>query len=161
MSVNRHDRYTPDLRDKIARALGAFLAPGYHVVLTAPLLRELADTVSKSSPVLSLYIQLMPERKVGGSWRTYLSCLSEAVLRPVHDKEARHALEQEVAQVSQAVEEELPVLGRGAAFFSCRTAGLWPETEQASIRACQGSDHQKEVRHGPEERLERAPAFCS
>jgi hypothetical protein len=34
-------------------------------------------------------------------------------------------LEQEIAQVSQAMEDELPVLGRGAAFFSCRTAGLW------------------------------------
>jgi hypothetical protein len=46
-------------------------------------------------------------------------------LRPVHDTKVRHALEQEVAQVSQAMEDELPVLGRGAAFFSCRTAGLW------------------------------------
>lgn len=125
VSITRHDRYTPELRDKIAQALRAPpAAAGYHV-LTAPLLRELADTVSESAPILSLYIHLTPERRVGGAWRSYLSSLSEAVLRPVHDKKVRHALEQEVAQVSQAMESELPVLGRGAAFFSCRTAGLW------------------------------------
>lgn len=125
VSLTRHDRYTPELRDKIAQALEAPpAAAGYHV-LTAPLLLELADTVSENAPILSLYIQLTPERRVGGAWRSYLSSLSEAVLRPVHDQKVRHALEQEVAQVSQAMEDELPVLGRGAAFFSCRTAGLW------------------------------------
>jgi hypothetical protein len=122
ISVNRHDRYTPDLRDKIAQALGAPPAEGYHV-LTPPLLRELADTVSERAPILSLYIQLTPERRVGGAWRSYLSSLSEALLRPVQDKKICHALEQEIAQVCQAMGGELPVLGRGAAFFSCRT---WP-----------------------------------
>lgn len=125
VSLTRHDRYTPELRDKIAQALRAPSAvAGYHV-LTEPLLRELAGTVSGSAPILSLYIQLTPERRVGGAWRSYLSSLSEAVLRPVHDKKVRYALQQEVAQVRRAMEDELPVLGRGAAFFSCRTAGLW------------------------------------
>lgn len=100
-----------------------FAAAEYHV-LTPPLLRELADAGSEIAPVLSLYIQLTPERRAGGAWRKLLSSLSEAVLRPVQDKNVRHALEQEIAQVSQAMEKELPVLGRGAAFFSCRTAGL-------------------------------------
>jgi hypothetical protein len=60
VSLTRHDRYTPELRDKIAQALGAPPAAADYHVLTAPLLRELADTVSESAPILSLYIQLTP-----------------------------------------------------------------------------------------------------
>ncbi len=125
VSLARYDRYTPELRDKIAQALRTPSAAAGYQVLTPPLLRDLAGTVSGSEPILSLYIQLTPDRRVGGAWRSYLSSLSEALLKPVQDKKVRHALEQQVAQVSQAMEDELPALGRGAAFFSCRTAGLW------------------------------------
>ena len=37
----------------------------------------------------------------------------------------RQALREEFARIEQAMEEELPVLGRGVAFFACRPLGLW------------------------------------
>jgi hypothetical protein len=104
VSLTRHDRYTPELRDK---------------------LYELGDAVCPRAPILSLYFRLTPERMVGGARRSYLSSLSDTALNPVHDRKVRQALEQEIAQVSQALEDELPVPRFGTAFSSCRTAGLW------------------------------------
>ncbi len=125
VSVNRHDRYTPELRDKIAEALRVPLFESAYHVLTPPLLRELANAVSDRAPVLSFYLQLTPERRIGGAWRTYLSSMSDTMLRSIEDSRMRQALREEFARIEQAMEEELPVLGRGVAFFACRPLGLW------------------------------------
>jgi len=73
-SVNRHDRYTPELHGKIAEALRVPLLESAYHVLTPPLLWELANAVSDRGPVLSFYLQLTPERRIGGAWRTYRRC---------------------------------------------------------------------------------------
>ena len=125
VSVNRHDRYTPELRDRIAEALRAPLSATAYHVLTQPLLRELADTVSESAAILSVYLQLAPDRRIGGAWRTYLSSMSDAMLKPIEDRRPRQTLQDEFARIEQAMDEELPGLGRGAAFFVCRAIGLW------------------------------------
>jgi hypothetical protein len=125
VSVNRHDRYTPELRDRTAEALRAPLSATAYHVLTSPLLRELADTVSESAPILSVYIQLTLGRRIGGAWRTYLPSMSDAMLKLIEDRRPRQALQDELARIEQAMDEELPGLGRGAAFFVCRPIGLW------------------------------------
>ncbi len=125
VSVNLHDRYTPELRDKIVDKLRTAPSEAAYHVLTPPLLRELADAVSKNGPVLSFYLQLTPERRVGGAWRSYLSAMSDAMLRSTEDKHTRKTLQEEFARIQQAMEEELPALGRGVAFFACRSLGLW------------------------------------
>ncbi len=104
VSVNRHDRYTPELRDKIAEALRVPLSESAYHVLTLPLPRELADAVADRAPVLSFYLQLAPERRIGGAWRTYLSSMSDTMLGSIEDSRMRKALREEFARV------ELPVL---------------------------------------------------
>jgi hypothetical protein len=110
VSVHRHDRYTPGLRDKIADALRVPLSESAYHVLTPPLLRELANAVADRAPVLSFYLELTPERRIGGAWRSYLSSMSDTMLRPIEDSRMRRALRQEFASIEQAMEQELPVL---------------------------------------------------
>lgn len=124
VSVNHHDRYTPELRDRIAEALRAPLSATAYHVLTPPLLRKLADTVSESAAILSVYLQLTPDRRIGGAWRTYLSSMSDAMLKPIEDRRPRQTLQDEFARIEQAMDEELPGLGRGAAFFVCLAIGF-------------------------------------
>ena len=56
VSVHRHDRYTPGLRDKIADALRVPLSESAYHVLTPPLLRELANAVADRAPVPELLL---------------------------------------------------------------------------------------------------------
>jgi peptide subunit release factor 1 (eRF1) len=123
--ITQHERYTPELRDRIAEALRAPLSATAYHVLTPPLLRELAGAVSESAPVLSLYLQLTPERRIGGAWRTYLSGLSDGLLRATEDRQTLHALQQEFTRIRQAMDDELPALGRGVVFFACSPLSLW------------------------------------
>lgn len=75
--------------------------------------------------MLSLYLQLSPNRRAAGAWRTAFLSISAAALRPIADRHKRKAVTDELDRISQAVEAELPVLGRGVAFFTCRKLGLW------------------------------------
>jgi len=52
---------------RLAEALRAPLSATAYHVLTPPLLRELADTVSESAPILSVYLQLTPDRRIGAA----------------------------------------------------------------------------------------------
>jgi peptide subunit release factor 1 (eRF1) len=127
LSVNRYDRYTPDIRDKIVEKLRTRLPDTAYHVLTPALLRTLADTVSANAPALSFYLQLTPERRIDGTWRTYLASMSDATLKPIDDRRTRQALQEEFDRIQQAMEAELPELGRGVAFCACRQLGLWQQ----------------------------------
>src|ERR1700726_2523894 len=97
--VDRHDRYTPEIRDKIVEKLRVRLPDTAYHVLTPALLRTLADTVSANAPVLSFYMQLTPERQIGGAWRTYLASMSDATLKPIDDRRTRRALQEEFDRI--------------------------------------------------------------
>jgi peptide subunit release factor 1 (eRF1) len=75
--------------------------------------------------VLSLYLQLTPERRIGGVWRSTFSSLATAMLHGIADRRERKLAEAELDRVEQAMQEALPVLGRGVAFFAGQTIGLW------------------------------------
>jgi hypothetical protein len=122
---HRHYRYTPELRDQIAERLGTPpTATDYHILMPSTL-RELADTVSERLPVLSLYLQLTPERRTGKGWRSALTAMSDDMLRSIDEKSTWNVLQEEFARIEQAMDDELPALGRGVAFFACQPVGLW------------------------------------
>ena len=80
------------------------------------------------APVLSFYLQLTPQRRIGGAWRTYLSSMSDTMLRSIEDSRMRQALREEFGRIEHAMEQELPVLAaeqRGEYVESChhRTDG--------------------------------------
>jgi hypothetical protein len=125
LSVSVHDRYTPELRDRIVEKLHAAAPEREYHLLTPAGLRALAEIDSPQAPVLSFYLQLTPDRRIKGAWRTFFHSLSDAVLKPIDERRKRVALKEEFDRIEQTMIDELPELGRGVAFFVCRTLGLW------------------------------------
>jgi Polyphosphate kinase 2 (PPK2) len=95
LSVSVHHRYTPEIRDRILGKLQASTRHTAHSVLTPAHLRALAEIDSPDAPVLSLYLQLGPERRTGGAWRTVLSSLATARLKPIDNGRKRQAMQDE------------------------------------------------------------------
>jgi hypothetical protein len=96
-----------------------------YQLVTPSRLRALAEIEAGNWPVVSLYLQLSPDRRVGGGWRTYLASLSDSVLKPIAEHRRRELLQEEFDRIETALDNELPALGRGAAFFTCRKLGVW------------------------------------
>jgi uncharacterized membrane protein len=75
VSLSAHDHHSPKLRDRILAKLQASMAKtAYHILMPARL-RALADIDSPEAPVLSLYLSLTPERRVGRAWHTVYSSM--------------------------------------------------------------------------------------
>jgi peptide subunit release factor 1 (eRF1) len=125
VSVSVHDAYTPEIRDRILERLRASMEDTTYAVLTPAHLRALAAIDSPGAPVLSLYLQLSPDRRASGAWQTAFSSLSAATLKRIGDRRDRRAMKDEFDRIEQTLQAELPALGRGVVFFACRPIGLW------------------------------------
>ena len=127
LRVDEHQRFTLEMRDevldKLRQARRATSDPTYRI-LTPQHLRQLAEFESPSAPVISFYLQLTPDRRVGGAWRVVFKNLVAATLGPITDKRKREKLADEFQRIEAALQAELPALGRGVAFFSCPTGEL-------------------------------------
>jgi peptide subunit release factor 1 (eRF1) len=126
--LDHRERYTPEIRDrvlvKLRDAMQAVDQTVYRL-LTPAHLRALAEFHSPDAPVLSLYLQLTPERRLRAAWRTELKDLAEAMLESVNRRRKRDALKEDFDRIESALEAGLPAMGRGVAFFVCRERGLW------------------------------------
>jgi peptide subunit release factor 1 (eRF1) len=127
ISVSVHDRYTPELRDKILEKLRSATADTPYHLLTPERLRSLAATESPVAPILSVYLQLSPEHRTGKFWLTAFTSLADTTLKRIEDRHERQAVKEEFDRIRDALEQGLPELGRGAAFFCCRKLGLWQQ----------------------------------
>jgi peptide subunit release factor 1 (eRF1) len=126
LSLGEHDHYTAELRDRLLDKLRAapFDQTAYHM-LTPARLRALVEIEATNATVASLYMQLGPDRRLGGAWRTFFSSLCDATLKPIEEQRQREEIRGELDRIGQALEAELPALGRGVVFFTSRTLGLW------------------------------------
>ena len=125
LTINWHDHYTPELRDRIPAKLRTPANDTTYQLLTPERLRALAEIEAGNWPVVSLYLQLSPERRAGGAWRTHLASLVSGVLKPITEHRRRELLQEEFDRIEKTLADELPELGRGAAFFTCRKLDLW------------------------------------
>ena len=128
ISLSVHRRDSPEIRDRIVEKLRtARVAVDSEIyrLLSPPALRRLAEFISRKAPVVSCYLQLGPERRVGGGWHTVFSSLADSTLRRIDDPRERRRMKSEFDRIEAALGNELPVLGRGAAFFVCEPMGLW------------------------------------
>ena len=92
-------------------------------VVTRADVERLVRFDGRGARILSIYLDLEPERQVTRSYRIVLEDLVKAVREPL-DKDARRDLEVEAAKVQELLEQEEPG-GRGLAVFSSSAAGLW------------------------------------
>jgi hypothetical protein len=126
LSLGGHDRYTPEIRDRILEKLrGAPADETAYQMLTPARLRALAEIEPTDAVVLSFYMQLSPERRVGRAWHTFFSSLCDRTLKPIEDRRRRQTVQDEFDRIEQALDADLPSLGRGVAFFASRKQGLW------------------------------------
>ena len=126
--VDEHDRFNAEMRDgvlhKLRRSVWVNDARGYRM-LRPQHLRKLAEFESNQSPVISVYLELTPERRRKDAWHIVFKDLVAATLRPIADKRRRDGLASELQRIESALQAGLPALGRGVAFFSCSSEGLW------------------------------------
>src|SRR3984893_15714385 len=128
ISVSVHDRYSPEVRDRIIEKLrptAAAVAGGTYRLLTPAHLRALAEIAPATEPVLSFYLQLTPERRAGRGWRSTFSSMASSLRHRIGDRHERKTAQHELDRIEQALQEELPELGRGVAFFTCQAIRLW------------------------------------
>jgi peptide subunit release factor 1 (eRF1) len=125
VSLSVHNRYTPEIRDRILAKLQSSMDETAYHLLTPAELRGLADIESPTAPILSFYLALTPERRVGRVWHTVYSSLAHAELTRIADRRRREAMKEEFDRIECALEAELPALGRGVVFFTGPKLGLW------------------------------------
>jgi hypothetical protein len=128
VAIDPHHRYTSELRDRVLGKLRASMQAvdeSAYRMLTPAHLRALAELHSPQAPVLSLYLQLSPDRRATGSWRTHFKDLAAALIKPIAERHKREAVKDELDRIEAALEAGLPAFGRGVAFFVCRPPGFW------------------------------------
>ena len=70
LSLGAHDQYTPEIRDRILEKLRAApLEETAYQMLTPARLRALAEIQAIDATVATFYMQLSPDRRLGGAWR--------------------------------------------------------------------------------------------
>lgn len=100
--------------------------PGFHF-LDASHLQRLSEIESDSAPVVSLYMELSPERRTGEAWETgFKELRARALSHGGADGHAR-AVEAELDRIEEALRGGLPRTGRGLVFFACRDLDLFEQ----------------------------------
>ncbi|HLT47713.1 MAG TPA: hypothetical protein VK002_10840 [Rubricoccaceae bacterium] len=101
-------------------------APGFHF-LDAAHLQRLNEIESDGAPIVSLYMELSPERRTGDAWEIAFKDLkARALAHPGADGHAR-AVEAELGRIEDALRGGLPRTGRGLVFFACQDLGLFEQ----------------------------------
>ena len=117
---------TPDLRDAlIAELEERTTTPGFHY-LDADHLTELASIESADAPVLSLFMKLTPEMRVGDAWQIAFKDVARQALE--HADGGQYApgqVQNELNRIEEALRQGIPRTGRGLVFYACESIGLF------------------------------------
>jgi peptide chain release factor subunit 1 len=124
VAIDVHHALTPELRERIIDDIRTRIQEPSYRLLSPEQLRELARLDTGGPPLVSLYLQLTPERRVGRAWHSAFSALAHQISHLL-DKKERAAVEADLGQIERALSDQLPVLGRGVVFFVCRERGIW------------------------------------
>lgn len=124
LAIDAYHALTPEVRERIVQTVRTRLQEPPYRLLSPEHLRTLATLETAGPPVVSLYLQLTPERRVGRAWQSAFSALTHRVSQAM-DEAARTSINADLQDVQRALERQLPELGRGAAFYACRERGIW------------------------------------
>lgn len=117
---------SPESRDTLLAELRTRTTkPGFHYLSQAHLAR-LNETVSDEAPVVSLYMTLTHEMRVGDAWEITFKDLSRRALDMAEDSQ-REAVHHELDRIEAALRSGLPRTGRGVALFACAEQDLFQQ----------------------------------
>lgn len=116
----------PDVRDSLVAELHRrTTTPGFHFLSTDHLTR-LNDATCDDAPVVSLYLDLSPEQRIGDTWSRTLRELRAQAEAEV-PAEHRRAVAADLDRIAEALAAGLPRTGRGVVFFACGASGLFEQ----------------------------------
>lgn len=95
--------------------------PDFHFLSTEHL-SELSEIRSPDSRILSLFLPLTPEERVGGGWQTILNNLSRQVLNG-HSNGG--TLKKDLKRIEESLGHGLPRTGRGVVFYANSDEGVY------------------------------------
>ena len=114
----------PDTRDELLVELKRrTTTPGYHF-LSADHIQELNDSQSDGAPIVSLYMELTPESRIGDTWTTVFKDLRDRALSSC-GRDHTPSVKAELDRIEAALQSGLPRTGRGVAFFASESLGLF------------------------------------
>ena len=115
----------PDARDALLSELRRrTTTPGFHF-LSSEHLQRLNDAQSDDAPIVSLYMELSPEARIGTTWETTFKDLCDQAVAEAGDQ--KKAVQAECERIQEALSNGLPRTGRGVAFFACEPIGLFEQ----------------------------------
>ena len=116
---------TPELRDTlIAELEERTTSPGFHY-LDADHLQELAAIESPEAPILSFFMELTPEMRVGDAWHITFKDLAKRALDGLNGSYEPAPVQRELDRVEEALRAGIPRTGRGLVFYACEEIGLF------------------------------------
>ena len=116
LSPEERDQFLAQLRERTA-------TDGFHFLSTEHL-QELNEIESDGDPILSLFMELTPETRVGDAWQITFKDLAKQALQKADDMGVRKQVEGELARIEGAFRAGLPRTGRGLAVYTCSGMNL-------------------------------------
>jgi len=94
-------------------------------LLTRQHLLELATVESDGAPIVSLYLNLSPRKRLKRAWAVALKSMARDAIERQPTSISADAARAEIEKIERMLDEKIPDLERGVAVFSCESIDLW------------------------------------
>ncbi len=94
-------------------------------LLTRQHLLELATVESDGAPIVSLYLNLSPRKRLKRAWAVALKSMARDAIERQPTSISADAARAEIDKIERMLDEKIPDLERGVAVFSCEPIDLW------------------------------------
>jgi len=112
-------------RDALKRQVDQLVEQAPFNLLTRQHLIDLAAVESEGAPIVSLYLNLSPQKRLKRAWSVALKSMARNALEGQPTSISADAASAEVEKIERMLDERIPDLERGVAVFSCEPIGLW------------------------------------
>ena len=112
-------------REALKRQVDQLVERSPFNLLTRQRLQELATLESDGAPIVSLYLNLSPRKRLKRAWSVAFKSMSRAALERQPTSISADAASAEIEKIERMLDEKIPDLERGVAVFSCEPIDLW------------------------------------
>lgn len=112
-------------RDALKQQVDQFVEQAPFNLLTRRRLQELATVESDDAPIISLYLDLSPRKRLKRAWAVALKSMARDALDRQPTSITAAAAGAELEKIEEMLDERIPELERGLAVFSCEPLDLW------------------------------------